>query len=66
MAPCSKSHVRATCFNVIVVHPSLPVKSVQDLVALAKARPGELNYGSGGIGGASHLPAELFKLQADT
>ena len=50
--------------NVIVVHPSLPVKSVKDLVTLAKARPGELNYGSGGIGGASHLPAELFKLQA--
>ena len=50
--------------NVIVVHPSLPVKSVKELVALAKARPGELNYGSGGIGGASHLPAELFKAQA--
>jgi len=50
--------------NVIVVHPSLPVKSVIELVALAKARPGELNYGSGGIGGASHLPAELFKSQA--
>ncbi len=50
--------------NVIVVHPSLPVKSVKDLIALAKARPGELNYGSGGIGGASHLPAELFKSQA--
>ena len=47
--------------NVIVVHPSLPVKSVKDLIGLAKARPGELNYGSGGIGGASHLPAELFK-----
>jgi tripartite-type tricarboxylate transporter receptor subunit TctC len=50
--------------NVIVVHPSLPVKSVKELVALARARPGELNYGSGGIGGASHLPAELFKSQA--
>jgi len=50
--------------NVILVHPSLPVKSVKELVALAKARPGELNYGSGGIGGASHLPAELFKSQA--
>jgi tripartite-type tricarboxylate transporter receptor subunit TctC len=50
--------------NVIVVHPSLPVKSVKDLIALAKARPGELNYGSGGIGGASHLPAELFKSMA--
>ena len=50
--------------NVIIVHPSLPVKSVKELIALAKARPGELNYGSGGIGGASHLPAELFKSQA--
>lgn len=47
--------------NVVVVHPSLPARSVKELVALAKARPGELNYGSGGIGGASHLPAELFK-----
>jgi len=50
--------------NVIVVHPALPVKSVKDLIALARARPGELNYGSGGIGGASHLPAELFKSMA--
>ena len=50
--------------NVIVVHPSLPVKSVRELIALAKARPGEFNYASGGIGGASHLPAELFKSMA--
>ena len=44
----------------LVVHPSLPVKSVQELIALAKARPGQLNYGSGGIGTAPHLAAELF------
>ena len=47
--------------NVLVVHPSLPVKNVQDLVKLAKARPGELQYASGGSGAASHIIAELFK-----
>lgn len=47
--------------NVLVVHPSLPVRSVQDLVKLAKARPGELQYASGGSGAASHIIAELFK-----
>jgi tripartite-type tricarboxylate transporter receptor subunit TctC len=47
--------------NVLVVHPALPVSSVKELIALAKARPGELNYASGGIGGASHLSAELFR-----
>src|SRR5262245_14979358 len=39
--------------NILVVHPSLPVKSVKELIALAKARPGELNYASGGSGGAA-------------
>ena len=47
--------------NVLVVSPALPVGSVKELIAVAKAKPGELNYASGGIGGASHLPAELFK-----
>ena len=47
--------------NVLVVHPSLPVKSVKELIALAKARPGELNYASGQTGAANHLNAELFK-----
>lgn len=43
------------------VHPSLPVKSVSELVALAKSKPGKLNYGVSGIGETSHLNAELFK-----
>ena len=50
--------------SVLVVHPSLPVKSVRDLIALAKARPGELNYSRASAGGASHLSAELFKSMA--
>jgi len=45
----------------LVVHPSLPVKSVKEFLALAKARPGELNYGSAGAGTAIHMAAELFK-----
>jgi tripartite-type tricarboxylate transporter receptor subunit TctC len=44
----------------LVVHPSLPVKSVKELVALARKRPGELSYGSGGIGSPGHLSGELF------
>ena len=48
----------------LAVHPSLPVKSVKDLIALAKARPGELNYGSGGSGAPGHLAMELLKLKA--
>lgn len=50
--------------NVLVVHPSLPVKSVRDLIALAKARPGVLNYASSGPGSSSHLAGELFKSMA--
>ena len=45
----------------LVTHPSLPVRSVKDLVALAKARPGQLNYGSPGTGATTHLANELFK-----
>ncbi len=48
----------------LTVHPSLPVKSVNDLIALAKARPGELNYSTTGIGSSFHLSAELFKSMA--
>ena len=47
--------------SVLVVHPSLPVKSVRELIALAKARPGQLNYASTGTGTAGHLVGELFK-----
>ncbi len=50
--------------NIIVVHPSLPVKSVRELIALARARPGELNYAAGSLGAAPHLAAELFKAMA--
>ncbi|MBI3043737.1 MAG: tripartite tricarboxylate transporter substrate binding protein [Betaproteobacteria bacterium] len=52
--------------NVLVVHPSLPVKSVKELIALAKAKPGELDYASGATGSSSHLAAELFKALAIT
>jgi tripartite-type tricarboxylate transporter receptor subunit TctC len=47
--------------NILVVHPSLPVKSVRELVALAKARPREMNYSSGPTGSSNHLAAELLK-----
>lgn len=47
--------------SVLVVHPSLPAQSVKELVALAKAKPGTLNYGAGGPGTGPHLMAELFK-----
>ena len=50
--------------NILVVHPALPVRSVKELIALAKARPGELNYGAGALGAATHLASELFKLMA--
>ena len=46
---------------VFVVHPSLPAKSVRELVAIAKKRPGEMNYASGGVGSAQHIPMELLK-----
>ncbi len=45
-------------------HPSFPVKTVKDLIALAKARPGQVNYASSGVGGAPHLGAELFNSMA--
>ena len=54
----------ATIPVVLVVHPSLPVKSVRELIALAKARPGQLNYASGGTGSAQHLPMEMLRVDA--
>ena len=50
----------------LVVHPSLPVKSVMELGAFAKARPGQLNFASAGIGNALHLAGEIFKSQTGT
>jgi tripartite-type tricarboxylate transporter receptor subunit TctC len=52
--------------NVIVVHPTLPVKDVKELVALAKRYPGELNFGSAGIGTSAHFGGELFKMMTAT
>ena len=53
-----------TAPNILVVHPSLPVKSVKELIGLVRARPGALNYATSGIGGSSFLSAELFKSMA--
>jgi tripartite-type tricarboxylate transporter receptor subunit TctC len=50
--------------NVLVVTPSLPVKSVAELIALAKAKPGALNYSTSAVGGSGHLAAELFNVMA--
>jgi tripartite-type tricarboxylate transporter receptor subunit TctC len=60
-APISQVFIAA---NVLAVPPELPVKSVADLVALAKAQPGKLSYGHAGVGTSQHLGAELFKYMA--
>jgi tripartite-type tricarboxylate transporter receptor subunit TctC len=50
--------------GLLVVHPSIPVKTVKELIALAKAKPGQLSYGSAGAGSTSHLAGEIFKTMA--
>jgi len=50
--------------NMVVVHPALPANSIKELIALAKARPNELNYAAASLGSSSHLAAELFKSMA--
>ena len=50
----------ASGYNVLVVHPSLPARNVQELIALARTRPGQLTYSSGGIGTSAHIGGELF------
>jgi len=52
--------------QVLVVHPSLPVKTVKDLIALAKAKPGQLTYGSSGSGAMNHLTGALFTMMTKT
>ncbi len=56
----------STASQILVVNPSLPVNTVQDLIKLAQAKPGELNFGSSGNGGGPHLAGELFNLMAKT
>jgi tripartite-type tricarboxylate transporter receptor subunit TctC len=50
--------------NILVVHPSVPVRTAQELIALAKSKPGQLNYASGATGTSAHIAAEMFKSMA--
>jgi len=58
--------VLVNSFNILAIHPSLPAKSVRELIALARAHPGELSYASSGNGGAANLALEMFKLATGT
>jgi len=54
----------ATSQNLLAVHPSVPAKTVKEFIALLRAKPGQLTYGSGGMGSAMHVSAELFNMMA--
>src|SRR5438105_2544725 len=54
----------ATSMNILLVHPSVPAQSVKELIALAKAKPGQLNYASSSIATSSHLAGEMFTMMA--
>jgi tripartite-type tricarboxylate transporter receptor subunit TctC len=56
----------ATLPNILVVHPSLGVRSLDEFIKLAREKPGELSYGSAGVGGTSHFTGELFNVMAGT
>lgn len=56
----------STSPGVLVVHPSVPIRSVKELIALAKARPGKFDYGSSGVGGFGHISGALFCLMTNT
>lgn len=56
----------STAMNILLVHPSLPAQSVKELIALAKAKPGQLNYASASVATSSHLAGEMFNLMAGT
>lgn len=57
--------VLATSPNVLVVHPSVPARSVKEFIALAKAKPGQLNFATAGVGSGGHLSLELFRWMAE-
>lgn len=65
LADFSPVSLIATSGPVLVVHPSLPARNLKELVALARARPGQLNIGSGGVGTTAHIAAEVFKTAAN-